>query len=1074
MDVVAPTPVFNDKTISKGAATAAASLLQINTIDVKTMTCDVCRLHLLASSNSQKSLQERLAVIEGHTQSNSNGHKNRRHSFMETLFFLSIPKPLSATPLDQLIFDHELKVKVDEVLLQEVDSIVLAINDLMVNQEDNLDAAKVRIFGSFVTGFAIKGVSDVNLDLYFEDDVQRKQQQQHQRKKKNLHAVLESLFEVLDSNSRQLGITRVSRDYSSSPNPKVRFCSEKSSIPFEVSCSGERTVQTSTLLSKYARIDPRVTTLTLVLRSLMHAARLDDQESGSWPSISFALLVIAFMQKKRLLPYLLPPAALFKNKDKKDDNRTWNNDEEDGHDAQHDVDCDVLKGIDDQEHHRKNTTTTTTSSTGILFLELLRFYGFEFPAGKFVVTTRGGPSNSEDIKHTDKAWGTKILSIEEPLRPHLNLSRSVANRDTFRLFINVIRRSFALLALQDDKRRVTQDLFTMNNIPFSYVKNAMAANALKDIERTWSRELKECHQESGSGDTNEHLINNLSNLAVASQETTTEDNDQEDDDDDEDQEDNPALQVKKVTLLALKHSIVFEISLPLTDNQEQHHQQHQPIRTVDQLFRETTLRACQSFCHVCRKHGHIARHCPQEVMPSLIAIPIELKESNHVSFEWLSKILESTIIQKHRLREETQAMHQKICSSIESLIREHLLPEAVITLFGSAVNGFGSEDSDLDLCLTIQGKEELGDLDASVIITDLSKLIPEKFVDGTVTDVLAVIHARIPILKFKLSYSRRTFDVDISLYNRLGCSNSLLLQTYSRLDRRVSRLGLVVKFFARVVDVCDASRGSLSSYAYTLMTIFFLQRIGVLPVLQEMVDESTERKLVEGYDVTFLSDVDQINSKWTTNQNYASSSVGCLFVQFLRFFSIESQVFDFDTDVVCIRSSTRLTRIDKEWSLGSKRIAIEDPFELKHNLGQGLTHGMASFIRASIITSRNHVIRRLIHYSNEVNRNPISLLTEGSTLFDRKSLTPGYPMPTGRGCRVCGRVAHRAKDCPQLKARPQHQLKSCFSCGQVGHFVSTCPLKARQQQYNRNNRRQQPFNSQPKSNNHNNNNFRRN
>lgn len=39
-------------------------------------------------------------------------------------------------------------------------------------------------------------------------------------------------------------------------------------------------------------------------------------------------------------------------------------------------------------------------------------------------------------------------------------------------------------------------------------------------------------------------------------------------------------------------------------------------------------------------------------------------------------------------------------------------------------------------------------------------------------------------------------------------------------------------FVVKTCDIADASRGSLSSYAYTLLTIAFLQREGILPVLQ--------------------------------------------------------------------------------------------------------------------------------------------------------------------------------------------------------------------------------------------------
>jgi DNA polymerase sigma len=49
-------------------------------------------------------------------------------------------------------------------------------------------------------------------------------------------------------------------------------------------------------------------------------------------------------------------------------------------------------------------------------------------------------------------------------------------------------------------------------------------------------------------------------------------------------------------------------------------------------------------------------------------------------------------------------------------------------------------------------------------------------------------------------------------------------------------LGYMLKRFAKVCDMCDASRGSLSSYAYIIMVIYFLQQCSppVLPVLQEV------------------------------------------------------------------------------------------------------------------------------------------------------------------------------------------------------------------------------------------------
>ena len=60
--------------------------------------------------------------------------------------------------------------------------------------------------------------------------------------------------------------------------------------------------------------------------------------------------------------------------------------------------------------------------------------------------------------------------------------------------------------------------------------------------------------------------------------------------------------------------------------------------------------------------------------------------------------------------------------------------------------------------------------------------------------------------------------------------------------------------------------------------------------------------------------------------------VGELWVQFLRFYTEE---FDFKNTVISIRQHAVLTRFEKLWT--SRSMAIEDPFNLSHNLGARLS-----------------------------------------------------------------------------------------------------------------------------------------
>ena len=95
-------------------------------------------------------------------------------------------------------------------------------------------------------------------------------------------------------------------------------------------------------------------------------------------------------------------------------------------------------------------------------------------------------------------------------------------------------------------------------------------------------------------------------------------------------------------------------------------------------------------------------------------------------------------------------------------------------------------------------------------------------------------------------------------------------------------------FFSQVCDIGGASRGSLSSYAYILMMIFYLQKVSpaVVPVLQEMhpADEEKPVNMVDGWNAWFLSDRRKVMSEWT-GQGKNRQSVGQLWLGFLEFYA---------------------------------------------------------------------------------------------------------------------------------------------------------------------------------------------
>ena len=128
----------------------------------------------------------------------------------------------------------------------------------------------------------------------------------------------------------------------------------------------------------------------------------------------------------------------------------------------------------------------------------------------------------------------------------------------------------------------------------------------------------------------------------------------------------------------------------------------------------------------------------------------------------------------------------------------------------------------------------------------------------------------------------------------------------------------------------DASQGSLSSYAYIILMIHYLQKVGVLPVLQELYDGQVQpEEMYEGFNTWYQNDKNIIYQSFQTDN---SKSLSRLWIGFLQYFT---QSANLDTTIVQIRQNKTLMKYEKGWEY--KPICIEDPFELTHNLGQNVT-----------------------------------------------------------------------------------------------------------------------------------------
>ena len=102
---------------------------------------------------------------------------------------------------------------------------------------------------------------------------------------------------------------------------------------------------------------------------------------------------------------------------------------------------------------------------------------------------------------------------------------------------------------------------------------------------------------------------------------------------------------------------------------------------------------------------------------------------------------------------------------------------------------------------------------------------------------------------------------------------------------------------------------------------------------------------MDGWNAWFCQDPRRIRAwpGWGRNK----MSIAQLWIGFLDFFAGS---WDDRTLVVSIRQSQNLTKFEKMWL--SPCIAIEDPFELSHNLGAGVSRKMNLYIKKAFIRAR--------------------------------------------------------------------------------------------------------------------------
>ncbi|KAM5162847.1 terminal uridylyltransferase 4 isoform 1-T2 [Callospermophilus lateralis] len=763
-----------------------------------------------------------------------------------------------------------------------------------------------------------------------------------------------------------------------------------------------------------------------------------------------------------------------------------------------------------KEKHGKSPLTLETPnqvSLGQLWLELLKFYTLDFALEEYVICVR----IQDILTRENKNWPKRRIAIEDPFSVKRNVARSLNSQLVYEYVVERFRAAYRYFACPQRKggNKTTVEFKKKEKGKISNKKPVKSDNMATNCCNLLGESTEKINTERGQPDKHDEMegtslrcIINNDNLLV--NEVDLANHGQESSSLSADANQGSELEPKSIkkqndlapseTCLKKELSQCNCIGLPDPDESvgtdcrsnleaESSHQimctdtsttscnckatevasdlnddgnlPSQELHYVFDKFILTSGKPPTIVCSICKKDGHSKNDCPEDFRK------IDLKPLPPMTnrFREILDLVCKRCFDELSPPFSEQHNREQILIGLEKFIQKEYDEKARLCLFGSSKNGFGFRDSDLDICMTLEGHENAEKLNCKEIIENLAKILKRH---PGLRNILPITTAKVPIVKFE--HRRSGLEGDISLYNTLAQHNTRMLATYAAIDPRVQYLGYTMKVFAKRCDIGDASRGSLSSYAYILMVLYFLQqrKPPVIPVLQEIFDgKQIPQRMVDGWNAFFFDKTEELKKR-LPSLGKNTESLGELWLGLLRFYTEE---FDFKEYVISIRQKKLLTTFEKQWT--SKCIAIEDPFDLNHNLGAGVSRKMTNFIMKAFINGR------------KLFGTPFYPLIgrEAEYFFDSRVLTDGELAPNDRCCRVCGKIGHYMKDCPKRKSSLLFRLKKkdseeekegneeekdsrdlldprdlhdtrdfrdprdlrCFICGDAGHVRRECP-----------------------------------
>uniref|UniRef100_K3WK66 CCHC-type domain-containing protein n=1 Tax=Globisporangium ultimum (strain ATCC 200006 / CBS 805.95 / DAOM BR144) TaxID=431595 RepID=K3WK66_GLOUD len=342
--------------------------------------------------------------------------------------------------------------------------------------------------------------------------------------------------------------------------------------------------------------------------------------------------------------------------------------------------------------------------------------------------------------------------------------------------------------------------------------------------------------------------------------------------------------------------------------------------------------------------------------------------------------------------------------------------------FGSSESGIGFGGSDVDLGIYFEDVDCQAHFSMEERIQILSTAC-ERLRDAFEIKEF-IRNARVPVLK--LWDPKRQIACDLCVGGVNALLNTTLIKYYGQIDPRVRPLMFAVKYWAKQRGINDSVNGTLSSYGFSLLLIFYLQSHHS-PILLPSVHSVFQSLQLENKISTLLQRLnalpcDEMQSTFGTS---VQDSVGALLLGFFQFYASQ---FNIEDEVVSVRTGAPLSKATK-WSHSVPwRISIEDPFELTHDVGRVIFNRKGQGIL-------NFEFQRAF-----------DMVCQGHRL-DTICAADVTSWNVSASCYICEGNDHKARECMAVHRRVESTkgdaasfMSDCWYCGELGHFKAACPM----------------------------------